>query len=55
MEEEREHQNLGTIGEEDPLNRSPPNPTVGSSFSCAGRKFRYLTRNFRTSEKWLSP
>ena len=39
---------MGTIGEEDPLNRSPPNPTVGGSFSCAGRNFRHLPRNFRT-------
>ena len=48
MEEWEKLQNLGTIGEEDPLNRFPPNPTVKCSFSCAGRNFRGLPRNFRT-------
>ena len=31
MEEEREHQNLGTIGEDDPLNRFATNLPVGDS------------------------
>ena len=49
MEEGENLQNLENIGEDDPLNRSPTNPTVICSFSCAGRNFWGLPRNFRTS------
>ena len=48
MEEWEKLQNLETIGKDDPLNRSPPYPTVMCSFYCTGRNFRVLPRNFRT-------